>query len=226
MSKESLGAIRPLDDHWSTRGDASGRRAPWRQAHPPPFALGITVGTTRSPSAFVAQEGSTCERSPHLISASAHTGDRSSSRVSSSWSSISRLRRRLVSRSLRRSAAGGPGDRVARARRTRPASKSCSRLRRAPHAVLRPRPSHAPHLARLLVWHRTSRCRYGAPGLRPPAHSLRREGLAGHLLHTTGMEHSPTSATGSAWERTPWQATQRAAWEALRHAEGNTTDPS
>jgi hypothetical protein len=32
-------------------------------------------------------------------------------------------------------------------------------------------------------------------------------------FHTTGMEHSPTSATGSAWERTPWQATQRAAWE-------------
>jgi hypothetical protein len=32
---------------------------------------------------------------------------------------------------------------------------------------------------------------------------------------TTGMEHSPTSATGTAWERTPWHATQRAAWEAL-----------
>jgi len=29
------------------------------------------------------------------------------------------------------------------------------------------------------------------------------------------MEHSPTSATGTAWERTPWHATQRAAWEAL-----------
>jgi len=27
---------------------------------------------------------------------------------------------------------------------------------------------------------------------------------------------SPTSATGNAWERTPWHATQRAAWEALR----------
>jgi hypothetical protein len=31
------------------------------------------------------------------------------------------------------------------------------------------------------------------------------------------MEHSPTSATGTAWERTPWRATQRAAWEAPRH---------
>jgi hypothetical protein len=25
-----------------------------------------------------------------------------------------------------------------------------------------------------------------------------------------------TSATGTAWERTPWRATQRAAWEALK----------
>ena len=30
-------------------------------------------------------------------------------------------------------------------------------------------------------------------------------------FYTTGMEHSPTSATGTAWERTPWLATQRAA---------------
>jgi hypothetical protein len=35
-------------------------------------------------------------------------------------------------------------------------------------------------------------------------------------FYTTSMEHSPTSATGAAWERTPWHATQRAAWEALR----------
>ena len=34
-------------------------------------------------------------------------------------------------------------------------------------------------------------------------------------FYTTGMEHSPTSATGTAWEPTPWHATQRAAWEAL-----------
>jgi hypothetical protein len=37
-------------------------------------------------------------------------------------------------------------------------------------------------------------------------------------FYTTGMEHSPTSATGTAWERTPWHATQRAAWEALTKA--------
>ena len=40
----------------------------------------------------------------------------------------------------------------------------------------------------------------------------------GAIFHTTGMEHSPTSATGTAWERTPWRAAQRAAWEALRRA--------
>ena len=34
--------------------------------------------------------------------------------------------------------------------------------------------------------------------------------------YTSGMEHSPTSATGTGWERTPWHATQRAAWEALK----------
>ena len=34
-------------------------------------------------------------------------------------------------------------------------------------------------------------------------------------FYTTGMEHSITSATASAWERTPWHATQRAAWAAL-----------
>src|SRR4029453_2174670 len=38
-------------------------------------------------------------------------------------------------------------------------------------------------------------------------------------FHTTGMEHSPTSATGTGWERTPWHATQRAAWEVLRQQE-------
>lgn len=35
-------------------------------------------------------------------------------------------------------------------------------------------------------------------------------------FYPTGMEHSATSATGSAWEPAPWHATQRAAWEALR----------
>jgi hypothetical protein len=30
-------------------------------------------------------------------------------------------------------------------------------------------------------------------------------------FYTIGMEHSPTSATGTGWERTPWHAVQRAA---------------
>jgi hypothetical protein len=33
-------------------------------------------------------------------------------------------------------------------------------------------------------------------------------------FNSTGLEHLPTSATGTGWERTPWHATQRAAWEA------------
>src|SRR2546422_8658587 len=37
-------------------------------------------------------------------------------------------------------------------------------------------------------------------------------------FYTTGMEHSPTSATGSAFEPTPWHATERAAWDTLKRA--------
>jgi hypothetical protein len=39
------------------------------------------------------------------------------------------------------------------------------------------------------------------------------------------MEHSPTSATGIAWESTPWHATQRAAWEAVKNAEATPRMP-
>jgi len=38
-------------------------------------------------------------------------------------------------------------------------------------------------------------------------------------FYTSGMEHSATSAIGSAWEPTPWRAVQRAAWQALDTAE-------
>ena len=38
-------------------------------------------------------------------------------------------------------------------------------------------------------------------------------------FYPTGMEHSITSATVSAWERTPWHAVQGAARDALRRAE-------
>ena len=37
-------------------------------------------------------------------------------------------------------------------------------------------------------------------------------------FYTSGMEHSPTSATGSAFEPMPWRAIQGAALEALRKA--------
>ena len=37
-------------------------------------------------------------------------------------------------------------------------------------------------------------------------------------FYASGMEHSPTSATGTGWEPTPWHATQRAAWETLDRA--------
>jgi len=35
-------------------------------------------------------------------------------------------------------------------------------------------------------------------------------------FYGTGVEHSPTGATGTAWEPTPWLAVQRAAWETLQ----------
>ena len=38
-------------------------------------------------------------------------------------------------------------------------------------------------------------------------------------FYMSGMEHSPTSATGSAWERTAWRAVQGAAWDTLSKAE-------
>ena len=35
-------------------------------------------------------------------------------------------------------------------------------------------------------------------------------------FYVSGMEHSATGAIGSAFEPTPWSATQQAAWRALR----------
>lgn len=39
-------------------------------------------------------------------------------------------------------------------------------------------------------------------------------------FYVTGMEHSPTAETRSAFEATPWGVVQRAAWETLRRREG------
>jgi hypothetical protein len=68
------------------------------------------------------------------------------------------------------------------------------------------------------------------PGIGHVAVGMRRQGFDLQLtqydergwratFYTTGMEHSPTSATGTAGEGTPWRATQRAAWEALAKEE-------
>jgi hypothetical protein len=42
----------------------------------------------------------------------------------------------------------------------------------------------------------------------------------------TGMEHSLTNATGTAWEPTPWRAVQVAAWEALGKIPGEPHEPT
>jgi len=64
--------------------------------------------------------------------------------------------------------------------------------------------------AGLVDGHWARGCRNAPPGLRPPAHSIDDRGWRA-TFYTTGMEHSPMSATGTAWERTPWRATLRAA---------------
>jgi len=38
-------------------------------------------------------------------------------------------------------------------------------------------------------------------------------------FYLSGIEHSDTKTTASAWEPSPWRATQRAAWEALKKIE-------
>ena len=84
-------------------------------------------------------------------------------------------------------------------------------------AVVRSRPARALHPAGL------------RSGIGHVAVGMRRQGCDLHLtqydergwratFYTTGMEHSPTSATGIAWERTSWHATQRAAWGAFKRA--------
>ena len=37
-------------------------------------------------------------------------------------------------------------------------------------------------------------------------------------FYATGMEHSPTSVTGTGWEQMTWRAVQGAAWRALTKA--------
>ncbi len=93
-----------------------------------------------------------------------------------------------------------------------PTPRGGARLRPAPHALVRsgaPRPSL---LARLLVRHRADAVGMARQGYDLQLTRYDEKGWRA-TFYTTGMEHSITSATASAWERTPWHATQRAAWE-------------
>jgi hypothetical protein len=58
------------------------------------------------------------------------------------------------------------------------------------------------------VKYKTLRANPGAPHHRVAVNGMR--------LSRAGMEHAPTGATGTGLERTPWHATQRAAWDALK----------
>ena len=57
------------------------------------------------------------------------------------------------------------------------------------------------------LWH------HGGPGILASAPRTWIE-----VYYVSGMEHSATSSTASAWEPTPWRAVQRAAFDALRAA--------
>jgi hypothetical protein len=87
-----------------------------------------------------------------------------------------------------------------------------------------PRPSYDHALWTLRTWldslvrHRPHHRGDAPPGLRPAVTQYDERGWRA-TFYTTEMEHSPTSATGTAWEPTPWHATQQAAWEALRQVD-------
>ena len=68
----------------------------------------------------------------------------------------------------------------------------------------------AAHLARLLV-----RVGHVAVGMHRQGYDLQLTQYDDRgwraTFYTTGMEHSPTSVTGTAWERTPWRESLAAA---------------
>src|SRR5712664_251637 len=104
------------------------------------------------------------------------------------------------------------------ARPTRPTSASGRRLRSVLAALVRPCAARTPHLAGLVV-----RIGHVAVGMARQGYDLQltqydEKGWRA-TFYTTGMEHSPTSATGTGWERAPWRAVQSAAWQTLKKAE-------
>jgi hypothetical protein len=86
------------------------------------------------------------------------------------------------------------------------------------HALLRPRTLGATDVARLVDGDRAHRGGMHRQGYDLQLTQYDERGWRA-TFYTTGMKHSPTSATGTGWERTPWRAVQRAAWEALKKAE-------
>ena len=87
-------------------------------------------------------------------------------------------------------------------------------VRRVLDALVRSHPLGATHLARFLARHRPRRRRDARQGFDLQLTQHDERGWRA-TFYTTGMEHSPTSAIGTAWERTPRHAAQRAAWEEL-----------
>ena len=67
-----------------------------------------------------------------------------------------------------------------------------------------------------LTTSRCGRCPPGSPGLRSVMDSVRRPRLERNVLHYRDEAQRDERYTGTAWERTPWHATQRTAWEALK----------
>ena len=86
------------------------------------------------------------------------------------------------------------------------------------YTLVRPHTLGAAHVAGLVDWHWRV-----AVGMHRQGYDLQLTQYDDRgwraTFHTTGMEHSPTSATGTGWERTPWHATQRAAWAVLKKAD-------
>jgi hypothetical protein len=105
----------------------------------------------------------------------------------------------------------------ARDRSTWPAPPCCCRVRRVLHAILRPRPLGPPMVARL-VGRDWARCSGDAPPRLGPALTQYDERGWRATFYTTGMEHSPTGAIGTTWERTP------VACDAAGGVEGAQTD--
>ena len=103
-------------------------------------------------------------------------------------------------------------------------TRSSSNASAAPGFAGLPRPSYdralwAPWICRLLGRHRPHGGRDGALGLRPSTDALRRTRLAGDVLHDWDGALADARDGGTGWERTPWHATQRAAWEELRRSD-------